>query len=521
MWSEKKFVWASILTALSVSVVLCAFAVWFGALNQDEGWYLYAAKMVKQGFLPYRDFFFTQGPTLPLVYGWLHPLWLEGGVLGGRIFTAAIGLLAAALTGLLAGRAVERKNAPIAWVIAFSLCACNLYHVYFTTIPKTYALASLLLTLSFLALSFCGKGRSSIGFALFAGFAAALAGGTRVSLLFALPPTALLLLIFRRELGSTWLFYGLGAVAGVAAVFGWAIWLAPEEFIFSQTFHVGRSGGGLMYVAGSLSRTVRAYAALFALLIAVAGLRLALCGGWRSSVRPSRSFFSVLWFCAGVTVAVVQLTSPHPYDDYQVPIMGLLAASCAVWCVNLPMNAAGIRILGLGAVLVSCMLSFASSMIQDWFVVRQDRFWTVMSKQSAMSQLRMAAEKIRSHGGGDGVLLTQDAYLAVEAGMELPRGMEMGPFSYFPELTDEAAAKHHVLNGKSLAEALRSSPAKVCAFSEYSWAIASPSTDPVPELSRAGYLEIIERGFDKREELADFGQNHTLLKIYERKDENR
>ena len=47
---------------LAGGVALCVayFAIWYGGLNQDEGWYLYSAQMVRAGRLPYRDFFFTQ-----------------------------------------------------------------------------------------------------------------------------------------------------------------------------------------------------------------------------------------------------------------------------------------------------------------------------------------------------------------------------------------------------------------------------------------------------------------------------
>ena len=49
-------------------VVLAFAAVWLGALNQDEGWYLYAARLVSEGKTPYRDFFYTQAPVMPIVY---------------------------------------------------------------------------------------------------------------------------------------------------------------------------------------------------------------------------------------------------------------------------------------------------------------------------------------------------------------------------------------------------------------------------------------------------------------------
>jgi len=58
---------AARLFAAFAAVCISFLAVWWGSLNQDEGWYLYAAQMVRDGKFPYHDFFFTQGPALPFV----------------------------------------------------------------------------------------------------------------------------------------------------------------------------------------------------------------------------------------------------------------------------------------------------------------------------------------------------------------------------------------------------------------------------------------------------------------------
>ena len=52
--------------------------VFRGELNADEGWYLYAGKLVYQGWMPYHDFAYTQTPLLPYIYG---------GPAGGGTFT--------------------------------------------------------------------------------------------------------------------------------------------------------------------------------------------------------------------------------------------------------------------------------------------------------------------------------------------------------------------------------------------------------------------------------------------------
>ena len=88
------------LLAAGVALFVACCAIWFGGLNQDEGWYLYSAQMVRAGRLPYRDFFFTQGPALPFVYSALTGVWSQAsplsGLLGGRVVTFLLGLFATA-----------------------------------------------------------------------------------------------------------------------------------------------------------------------------------------------------------------------------------------------------------------------------------------------------------------------------------------------------------------------------------------------------------------------------------------
>ena len=92
------------LLAFGAAACLSVVALLWGGLNQDEGWYLYAAQLVHDGKLPYRDFFFTQGPTMPFVYSVLSPLWRSAGsplqgLLGGR---AGCGGTQTLLTGAFA-----------------------------------------------------------------------------------------------------------------------------------------------------------------------------------------------------------------------------------------------------------------------------------------------------------------------------------------------------------------------------------------------------------------------------------
>ena len=123
--------------ALSVFafVVLGAAAVWMGWLNQDEGWYLYAANLVAEGKVPYRDFFYTQGPLLPFVYSAFTWVWGRWGILGARVFTLLLGALSLLFAVALARRLAPPDRGGTAGLVAFLLLGVNLYHLYFNTIP--------------------------------------------------------------------------------------------------------------------------------------------------------------------------------------------------------------------------------------------------------------------------------------------------------------------------------------------------------------------------------------------------
>ena len=154
--------WGHLLLAVAVIASWAALSginVWMGELNQDEGWYLYAAKQMAEGQIPYRDFAFTQPPMLPLVYSWAYPWVGQFGLLGGRAVTWAFGTLGLLFATWLAMRAGPRQAQRLTGGLCFILIAMNVYQSYFTTVVKTYSLASLFLGAGLLALAFVGPRR--------------------------------------------------------------------------------------------------------------------------------------------------------------------------------------------------------------------------------------------------------------------------------------------------------------------------------------------------------------------------
>ena len=481
-------------------VVLAFAAVWLGALNQDEGWYLYAARLVSEGKTPYRDFFYTQAPVMPVVYAAFTSIWNSFGLLGARILTISFGALGLAFFCAIAARLVAPGRRALAALAVFLLLGSNLYHLYYIAIPKTYALASLFVAIGFFLLTFARPSTLRGGvFAFASGLSLAFACGTRISLGVILAVVGFSLLFSFSRMRWTFLWFGLGGAFGLVVVYGFFLCdpTARAGLFAAQAYHAARSGFDPVFTIGSVSRLVRWYLPVFVLL----GLGFA----HRREAGGEANALLVAWlaFASFVAVFLVQMQAPFPYEDYQVPVMGLLAVFAVVLFFGRP---ASVPSRGLLLTLgLAWAASFGSPLLEKWTTNGQDRFWTLKKDQCELAQLRDVARYIEEEDPNGETLLTQDLYLAIETGRKVPDGLEMGPFSM---LSDEEWRK-----------LLSSAPCKIAALSGYSFAIAPPRCDETPVERQIEYFHLLKKNYDLVQKVDNFGQNATSLLILKRKDE--
>ncbi len=495
-------------------VVLAFAAVWIGGLNQDEGWYLYAAKLAREGKMPYRDFFYTQGPLMPIVYSAFTWVWDGWGLLGARVLTCGIGLLATVFSAFLARMLAPEGHKGCAWTLVFLLLGCNLYHIYYTSTPKTYALASLFVMTGYflLASAFSPAGSRWRRLFLFgAGVSLAFASGARISLGVLLAVCGFGLLFGFSRFGWSFLWFGLGGALGLALVYG-PFLLEPgalKGLVAAQRYHAARGGFDIVFTVGSVSRLVRWYLPLFVFF----GLGAAVFVAGRVRGAPCRDCGNpalALAFFGFVGVFAVQMLAPFPYEDYQVPVMGLLAVTASVLACSAGESAAfrlGDRTLALLALGLVWAGSFGSPLLEDWMTNGQDRFWSLKKEKCELAQLRDVARQIEALDPGGKELLTQDVYIAVETGRKVPKGLEMGPFS--------------MLTDAEWRDLLANVECKVAALSGYTFAIDPPTCVERPFEKQVEYFELLRRRYElvRREEA--FGQNATPLLILKRKSEEK
>ena len=476
-------------------VVLGFAAVWMGGLNQDEGWYLYAANLVSEGQLPYRDFFFTQGPVMPYVYSVFAGIWRDYGLLGARIFNLLIGFMGIVFACGLAQRLAKRfcseeagAPPPRAGLVTFLLLATNLYHLYYLAIPKTYALAGLLVMVGFYLLSFERAWAFALSALLFV-----LAAGTRFSLGAILPVVAVAL-IWKGRRG--WPVFVLSGLLFGGLLWGtlWSSRALHDGFLAALTYHSSRGGSDIVWTVGSLSRLVRWYLPVFVVL----GLGVA---EWRRTRLLLLSFLAVF---------AVQMLAPFPYEDYQVPIMGLLAVVAAVgfergWGLG---SAAGEDAPRYGVLLVLGLCfasSFGSPLLEKWMTNGQDRFWSLKKEKTELAQLRDVAQKIKALDPNGTTLLTQDLYLAIELNRKVPKGLEMGPFA----MLSDAEWRQLLTSAHETCS--------VAALSGYSFAIEPPACTERPVTTQLDYYRLLEPTYEPAFREENFGQNATPLLVLKRK----
>lgn len=493
---------------LSASLLLGATALWWSPLNQDEGWYLLAAQRVNQGYLPYRDFAFTQGPVLPYVYQGALPLLRPFGLLGGRLYSSIWSVLSLLVIVLTLRRHLPSQFRLFAILLAVALLGLNPFFAQFSATVKTYSLAGFFLVLGISAWLEFQQSHRPVHIALCA-FMLAAATATRLSIGVIFLPLGLELLRNRnRGAPRAWMTFASVGLLGLALAFVPFLLRAPEGFLFGVwEFHAGREiGSPWLLRAGFLSRSLQhLLPSAICLILLIPHFKR-----WKNGILPV--------MIGLVLISLLHLFAPFPYDEYQTLLFPALTLLIAF---ELPHHLPQKKLSLISSVTtLSCLLfALSSPILQGWFSQGQDRIWIQNASKSQLHQLRNTAEHLHTLAPDARELFTTDLYLAIEAHLDVPRGLELGPFCYFPTMTTDRATTLQVLNPERLEALLRQTRAPLAAFSGYSFRIQSPSITPVPDETFTEIHARIRARYRPIAMVDTFGQGHTRLDIYQLKKE--
>jgi hypothetical protein len=201
---------ANIVTVIALAFWLASAIVFvvLGRVNGDEGWYLYASRLVYEGKLPYHDFAFTQTPLLPYVYG--LPQLIARNLYLAR--ACSVACTAAALVLLV--RSTRKLAGPVAGMACAVLLATFPFGTYHLAIVKTYPLLGLGIAGTFAALVLLERPETRLPVAI---ASAAIATMTRSSAL----PLAIAVIIYAAVVApDARTRRRVAAVVGAVAVIG-------------------------------------------------------------------------------------------------------------------------------------------------------------------------------------------------------------------------------------------------------------------------------------------------------------
>ena len=326
-------------------------------VDGDEGFYLMASRLVFGKHVPYRDFFFTQMPLLPYLFG-LFLAFVGNTWVAARAFSAIL----ASLAGVAVFRYVcleTRQRA--AGVVAVLLFAASTLVLGWFTIAKTYALSALLLLLAFQLMR---ARSSSMGVAL-SGMWLGLAVDVRLYLAAVLP--LFVWWIYRDSKQQA----RLRAIAYFLAGFGivvlpnvYFLVLDPAAYIFDNLlFHSIRSDGGLI---GNYPQKLLVIAQLFFGRGPGNGLQMTLLSAfvfWMVIYRRSTGSASRRAFQLAAVLALISLLPTPSYVQYFslcVPFL-IIAAVCSASDALQSMESLRYRRLAAAGAVAIALLYAASS----------------------------------------------------------------------------------------------------------------------------------------------------------------
>jgi hypothetical protein len=518
-------------TAFAIGAILLAVAgvafVLFGTLNHDEGWYLYAARLVFEGELPYRDFVFYQAPLLPYIYG--IPQLVSSGVETGRWTSFAISAGMCALAMRTAG---QRGGAVAVGVFIAGILGSPLA-LWTLTSTRTEPLCALFLTTSVFFLTRPSAGRLDGELAVLAG---ALAAATRISMV----PAALYILIWalRRFADSRTDAVRIAApLVTVALVAGVVIfsggfdrgWVNLVE-IQSQRYEQFRDVRPITAFTWFWSRVdfLRRLGAEFGVVTVISCLSaIGFLVTW--IVQPAaRSASSRVSIGSSISLLALIALIPNlvPRSAFTVYFVALLPLVLIVggWGVAaLSRSLQTLRIDPRAIVPLSVLIMVGAVLIQTITFDRQSARW-LRSSPSDLELLRVAALEVEARIPEEKELLTFDTYLAVEAHRYVPPGFEMSVFSWFPRRPAEDGQHLGLLTTDRLQGSFTDPAVGGAALSDVSLGVLVAKSHagfrPKHVLTERDLWKLLQplQDFQLAHQMKAFGQLHAPLYLLVRKE---
>lgn len=480
---------------IAIFILMGLFYCWYGRVFLDAGFYLNASRDVYQGRMPYRDFFFVQGPVYPYVYG--LPLMLTGyQVLNARLLSLLLGSLTLIFASRIAFRSAGFKGS----IITLAAIATVPSQAYFFSSVKLYSLAAMLVTAAFAML---GSGlhpriRHTTGLLL-----AILAAATRLTLL----PAALVVAVFiiadaklshRR---FPWLPLGIGLLTGSLIALPFLLADAEALMYFLIGIHTSAEGGQYLFSFWKQLKVLLKLLLYYPVLTISLGSVIALPVIRR--FRPVLIRLEWAMLAAVATVTLGHITANWFSLDYQsviVPLTGAFAGSVAGrWSRSVHFSRKT-----LAAAMLLTVVAGAGTYRQY--------IWS--EKVSVVRHLSLIASIVRQKSSPGGSVAACSAVFAMEAGRPVTAAFGGAPFTYTPDWDDAHCRRYGGMNNRMIVDMISRKEPAVLLFEPDSFSVGSPGFFAVPEALQQEIFQAIHQHYRVEARFRNLGNGDVSLLLY-------
>lgn len=470
--------------------------IFFGRPFLDAGFYLNAARETSDGQMPYRDFFFVQGPVYPYVYGTI--LKATGfTVLTARTLSLCFGLAAIVLAGVTAFRSGGRAGA----IIAVAMLATVPSHAYYFSSVKLYSLSAFFLTAAYAVL---GSRipltlRHTCGLVL-----VVLAAATRLTLVPAVLVTAIYIIhenhVLRHRFPRTAI--GTAAATGLALALPFLIADAEAVIYFLIGIHTSAAAGPYRYPFSKQLRVLLKIALYYPVLIL--GLSYVICKVCNKNYWRSLKRLDLAMVLSVLTVTAAHLTANWFSPGYQSVLMPLTAVVIG--------GLSGRWLTAKRPTWIGCIAGVAL-MVFSGLCTWQEHVWTEDSASVPGNLKRIALEIDRNSDSGSPVAACS-AVFALQANRPVMSGFGGAPFTYTPNWTDAQCRRFGGLNNHLLIDLLNKKEAGALLFEANSFSVGFPGFYPVPETVQEDIFTAIDANYVKINALPSLGDGGPNLVLY-------
>ncbi len=457
LWDEKRFTADTttdmgkrlLIGLLAIYVLESLFFVLFGDVTYDEGWYLYASKLVYRGKLLYLDFPYFQAPLLPYIYG-LPQLLLGPSVMVGRFTSFISGLL----TVILTIRTTEKLAGSGAAAVALLCFVSSSYALFHLNYVGNLSLSTCLATLSAYALI---SNVRDLRMNVLSALAACLATAVRLSFAPLAVLVVMVIIVANRSRSKNVIATVTTAVISSLICFGPFLFTSIDKTLFNILFsQIGRRtqygvplpGPSTSWAWWFTSGSLFALAVGTLLMLILLAAPRVIVKGMCLSQRDRKPIYLFLFGAASLAY-FPNLLPGDIYPNYLVPPLPFMAILAGAGTVLAHRRLARRwRPLLMAGSLASLIWGSAFSLLFLPTIASLTRPKVIQSSQVS----RYIATAVPTGRR----LFTFQTFLAVQADREVTSGAEMSYFSYLPLFSEELCRRYHLLNDSLIEQELSS-----------------------------------------------------------------